>query len=158
LLDGLIYQTYDDQLLLQILQDKLGVRIKWTGIDLGSAINNDLSTKCMKYIGEITARAIYDSIDSEFNKQSPQFKVTVKTGTYLYNIKSIVSTTEIGYNMDSEAGSAITTMTSHVELTSGEVKLDETVYFIVLIILMYSLSRCFNMSMEAVLLIMVRLL
>jgi hypothetical protein len=122
-------------------------------------LEKDLRTNCMKYIGNGMARVIYNTIDSQFSKLTPQFNVIVGKTTYLYNISKIVSTTEITYNQVQETGSAVTTMTGDVELTSGQIKLSEIVRFVVLIMLFtISLSRLSNIWMEKVHLIMVRLL
>jgi hypothetical protein len=110
------------------------VSILWKGDDLENAMKADLNANCMKYIGDIVARTIYDSIDTQFSKETPQFNVTVGKTTYLYNIKSIVSTTVIDYDQIQEIGHVVTTLTSAVELSSGKTKLDETVRFVVILI------------------------
>jgi hypothetical protein len=85
----------------------------------------------MKYIGEAMARAVFSSIDFKFSQLSPKFNVTVGKTNYLYDIKKINSTTFIAYEQASETGCAVTTMVSDVELTSGRIKLSETVRFVV---------------------------
>jgi hypothetical protein len=110
------------------------VTIQWNGNDLENAIKADIDANCMKYIGDIMGRTIYDSIDAQFSKETPQFNVSIGKTTYLYNIKSIVSTTTIDYDQVQETGHVVTTLTSAVELSSGKTKLDETVRFVVILI------------------------
>jgi hypothetical protein len=94
-------------------------------------VKANLNTNCSKYIGDIMGRAIYDSIDSQFSQEIPQFNVTLGKTTFLYNIKSIVSTTEIDYNQIQETDNVVTTLTSDVELSSGKTKFAETIRFVV---------------------------
>jgi hypothetical protein len=131
----LLYIDDKDNAFIQALQKRLGVNINWTGTDLEKAMKSDLDANCMKYIGDIMARTIYDSIDDQFSQEMPQFNVIIGKTTYLYAITYIVSTTVIDYDQIQETGHVVTTLTSAVELTSEKTKLKETVRFVVILIL-----------------------